>query len=79
MRRGFVTLTNIVLPQNSVPLGPTGQAIPVYMKYVSMVLRKPVLRCGEKMHEIHFSKFTLDNQETTQEVGKEKERTGKKA
>ena len=48
--RCFVTLTNIVLLQNSAPLGPAGQAIPVYMKYVSMVIRKPVLRCGEKKY-----------------------------
>lgn len=77
--RRFVTLTNLVLLQNSAPLGPAGQAIPVHMKYVSMVIIKSVLRCGEKIHEIRFSKFPLDNQETTQELGKEKERTGRKA
>lgn len=61
------------------PFGSCRQAIPVYMKYVSMVIIKPVLRCGEKIHEICFTNFTLDNQETIQEVKKRKKKNRKES
>lgn len=44
----FVALTNLALIQHPASLCPAGQAIPMYANYVSMIIIKPRLRCGEK-------------------------------